>query len=136
VAAASEVDLERFKAMPHPFDAANKHLTQAYPADWLTLAGLPLGTSLRVVDADLSTISAAVDQVIVVDGPEPYAAHQEFQSGARPNLDLDMLLYNALGRRLLGLPVKSVVFALRPAALSGTLGGIFDPRDPKHKLEF
>jgi len=122
--------------MPHPFDAVNKHMIQAHPADFNDYAGLPAGTSVRVVDADLSTISAAADKLILVDGPEPYAAHHEIQSGPRPNLDLDMVFYNVLGRRILGVPVKSVVTALRPSALSGAIGGVFDTADPQHKLEF
>jgi hypothetical protein len=122
--------------MPHPFDAVNKHMIQAHPADFNDYADLPAGTSVRVVDADLSTISAAADKLILVDGPNPYAAHHEIQSGPRPNLDLDMLFYNVLGRRIHGVPVKSVVTALRPSALSGSIGGVFDTADPQHKLEF
>jgi hypothetical protein len=111
-------------------------MIQAHPADFNDYADLPAGTSVRVVDADLSTISAAADKLILVDGPNPYAAHHEIQSGPRPNLDLDMLFYNVLGRRIHGVPVKSVVTALRPSALSGTIGGVFDTADPQHKLEF
>jgi len=122
--------------MPNPFDAVHKHMIQAHPADFNDYADLPAGTSVRVVDADLSTISAAADKLILVDGPEPYAAHHEIQSGPKPNLDLDMLFYNVLGRRLHGVTVKSVVTALRPSALSGATGGVFDIADPQHKLEF
>ncbi len=122
--------------MPHPFDAASKHMVQAHPADFNDLADLPKGTSIRIVDADLSTISAAADKLILVDGPDPYAAHHEIQSGPRPNLDLDMLFYNVLGRRILGVPGKSVVTALRPSAISGATGGVFDTKDAQHKLEF
>jgi predicted transposase YdaD len=32
--------------------------------------------------------------------------------------------------------MKSVVFALRPAGISGAQGGVFDTEDPKHRLEF
>ena len=123
--------------MPHPFDAANKHLIQAHPADWLALAGLPLGTSIQIVDADLSTVSAAADKLIVVHAPKPYAAHYEIQSGSDGELDLRMLGYNVLGRRQLKLPVKSIVFALRHAAISASVqGGIWDADDPEFELQF
>ncbi|MDB5355775.1 MAG: hypothetical protein JWN24_2228, partial [Phycisphaerales bacterium] len=35
--------------MPHAFDAANKYILDAYPADWIALAGLPAGSAARVV---------------------------------------------------------------------------------------
>ena len=36
--------------MAHVFDAARKFILDAYPADWVALAGLPAGSSARVVD--------------------------------------------------------------------------------------
>jgi hypothetical protein len=122
--------------MPQPFDAANKHLVHAHPADFLTLADLPLGTSQDVVDTDLSIVSAASDKIIRVNGPDPFAFHCEFQSGPRETLDLGMGIYNLLGRRHLGLPVRSVLFALRPVALTNARPGIFDIQYPQFRLQF
>ena len=123
--------------MPHPFDATNKYLLHARPADWLKAGGLPQGTSLQIVDADVSAISAAADKLIRVNGPMPYGAHFEFQTSLDPNLDQRVLLYNVLYRNRLGLKVRSVVFLLRPQALSASVtGSIVDRSAPEHRLEF
>jgi hypothetical protein len=78
--------------MPHPFDATNKHLLQAHPDDCVRLGGLPSGSSLDVVDADLSAIAAAADKLIRVNGLVPYGAHIEFQASLDLNLDQRILL--------------------------------------------
>src|SRR4051794_20809645 len=98
--------------MAHRYDAASKHMLQAHPADWLALGGLPAGTSVEVIDADLSAISSAADKIIRVSGPNPYAGHIEFQASWDGDLDARVLVYNTLARRRLSLPVRSVVFLL------------------------
>jgi predicted transposase YdaD len=123
--------------MPNPFDAANKHLVRPHPADWLALAGLPVGRSIKIVDVDLSAVSAAADKLLQVDGPSPYMAHQEFQSGPDNDLDLRILGYNVLARRQFRLAVRSVVFALRPQAITPRVRGhVLDGSDPDFELQF
>ena len=92
-------------------------------ADQVALGRLPAGTALVIVDADLSTVSTAADKLVRVDGPEPYAAHAEFQSGPDPNLDRRVMVYNVLARHRLDLPVWSVVFLLRPQGLKPSVNG-------------
>ena len=102
--------------MAKRFDATTKELFDRHPADWLAYAGLPVPANraaVRVVDADLSGISLSPDKVVLVDGPEPYIAHFEFQSGVDADLDLRVLVYNVLLRRRHRLPVRSVVILLR-----------------------
>jgi len=123
--------------MPHAFDAASKHMIQAHPADWLALAGLPIGTSVQMVDADLSAVSTAADKLIRVDGPVPYVAHFEFQASADSELDQRVLAYNVLSGRRLARPVRSVVLLLRPEALGpGVTGRVKDPDAGDHRLDF
>jgi hypothetical protein len=55
---------------PKVYDATLKHLVEARPADWLTYLGLATGTQVGAVDADVSSVSAAADKVLRVDGPE------------------------------------------------------------------
>jgi hypothetical protein len=57
------------------YDATLKHLVEARPVEWLTYLSLPVGTRIGAVDADLSSVSAAADKVLRVEGPEPYLAH-------------------------------------------------------------
>ena len=92
---------------------------------------------MDIVDADLSTISAAADKLIRVNGLVPYGAHIEFQASLDINLDQRILLYNVLYRHRLGLKVRSVVFLLRPQALSPDVrGSILDSSTPEHRLDF
>lgn len=46
------------------FDVAFKHLFEAYPADWLRVAGFDPALPVEIIDADLATISAEADKGI------------------------------------------------------------------------
>jgi predicted transposase YdaD len=123
--------------MPFPIDATSKHMVRARPADWIALSGLPPGTSLEVVDTDLSTVSRAADKLIRVLGPQPYVAHVEFQSGYDPRLDRRVLVYNVLAEDRLDMNVFSVVFLLRPETLgTGVTGRVRREWTKDHRLEF
>ncbi len=54
--------------MSKPFDAATKYLVESMPADWLALAGVT-GVEVEVIDAELSTVTAAADKAILVTSP-------------------------------------------------------------------
>ena len=56
--------------MPGRFDASAKYLVENYPADWLAFLGLDPTASVRVIDADLSTVSAEVENTGKRDGDE------------------------------------------------------------------
>ena len=111
--------------MPKPYDATTKFLVESYPADWLVLAGLdPLGR-VEPIDANLSTITAEADKVLRVDGPSPWLAHVEFQSGHDGHLPRRLLRYNVLLDDRHDLPARSVVILLRPEADGPGLTGVY-----------
>lgn len=56
--------------MSKPYDATTKHLLETYPADWLAFMGLS-GAQGELMDADLSTLTAAADRVFRVHGDAP-----------------------------------------------------------------
>ncbi len=121
------------------YDAVSKHLIEGRPRDWLTLAKLPRGRSVRVVDTDLSTVTAIPDKLVrVAGGPAgSYLAHVEFQSGRDPDLDRRVLMYNVLAGWHHQLPVRSVVFLLkRSAGPPSVLGRVCEANDPHARLEF
>jgi hypothetical protein len=99
--------------VPKPFDAATKFLTEAQPDDWVSLFALPIGQT-QVLDADLSTVTAAADRVFRVGAKEPYLLHLEFQGNVDTEFALRSLLYNAGLRARYKLPVKTAVVLLRP----------------------
>lgn len=120
--------------MPKPFDAATKHLFEADPGTWLAHASLVPDGPLRVIDTDLSAVSAAADAVVRVDAPEPWAVHFEFQSSFDKTLVPRLLRYNVLLRERHELPVLSVVILLRSEADGSNLGGPFRVQLPNGDL--
>lgn len=110
--------------MSKPFDNATKELLERYPEPWLRCFGLSLDGPVRVIDADLSTVSAEADKVFRIEGPKPYLVHLEMQASADPTLPRRLLRYNALLDLRLGLRVHSVAVLLRPEADRSNLTGL------------
>jgi predicted transposase YdaD len=103
--------------VPKPFDSATKELLEKNPRAWLELLlGRELG-EVRVVDADLSTITTEADKILLVEQPEPWIVHVEFQSSYNAALPLRVQRYNILAHYRHGLPVQSVVVLLRPGRM-------------------
>jgi len=108
-----------------PYDSTAKFLVEAYPADWLALAGLAPTGPIEVIDANLSTITAEADKVLRVGGPAPWLAHVELQAGREAHLPRRLLRYNTLLDDRHDLPTRSLVVLLRPAADGPDLTGVY-----------
>ncbi len=67
--------------MSHRYDASTKYLLEARLADWLPLSGRTTAAQVRIVDADVSTVTAAADRVLLVEEERPWILHVELQSG-------------------------------------------------------
>ena len=116
--------------MTKPYDASLKDLLEAYPADWLPLAGQQATGRVEVIDADLATVTAAADKVLRVLDPEPWLLHWELQSSPKTDLDEGLHWYNGLLRHRHQLRVRSVVVLLRPAADLPILTGLYQEAFP------
>ena len=79
-----------------PYDAASKELLERDPLSWLIYAGLTPNGPVRVIDADLSTVTAEADKVFLVEAPEPWIAHFEIQSSRDISLPERILQYYVL----------------------------------------
>ena len=77
------------------FDATMKGLLECGPADWVALAGFP-GRKAEIVDAEVSTVTAATDKVIRVHDPDPWLFDVNFQTGPDASLPRRVHLYNTL----------------------------------------
>ncbi len=120
-------------------DVTTKFLIEHHAADFLRLAGVAVGRGpVRVVDADLATVSAAADKVVCVGtGRRSTLVNVEFQVGGDRWLDDRVLLYHAALRRRHHRPVRSVVFALRRSAVPpAVLGRVVDAGDGHTRLDF
>ena len=112
--------------MSHPFDVTLKELVAGYPDDFEGEFGLPTGAPVRVLNVDLSTITAATDVALGFGEPLREIVDLNFQSGPDTTLPARLLLYNAALHLRYGVPIRSLVVLLRPKAnvkrLSGKLG--------------
>ncbi|OWK45078.1 hypothetical protein [Fimbriiglobus ruber] len=117
--------------MQKPYDATSKELLESDPAGWVAyLTGSAPPGPVRVVDADVSTVTAEADKVIRVDGPDPWVLHLEFQTHAEDWFPPRLLRYNALLHYRHKLSVSTVVFLLRPAANMTSATGSWVVRPP------
>ena len=102
--------------MSKRFDAILKHLPEEYPQDWAWIAGVDRSIAVTVIDADVSTVSAAADKVLRIGDRDPWILHLEFQASRDATLGERVLQYNVLLRNRHSLPVRSIAILLRPQA--------------------
>ncbi|HVS38740.1 MAG TPA: hypothetical protein VMS17_24500 [Gemmataceae bacterium] len=115
--------------MSKPFDASLKAMLEASPADWLRLAGFPV-VRAEVIDADVSTVTAATDKVLRLFGDTNAVMSFDFQAGPDAGLPRRVHCYNALLEERHRLPVHSVVVLLRPQADLRSITGCYQQRFP------
>jgi hypothetical protein len=124
--------------MPHPFDATLKDLVRRYPEDFKQLLVLRIPGKARVLNVDLSIVSAATDVVLGIGEPLRAAVDVNFQASRDRRLASRVLGYNALLYHQLGVPIHSIVVLLRKDAdvrgLTGELKYHVDPN--RGKIEF
>jgi predicted transposase YdaD len=114
-----------------PYDATSKDLIESDPAGWVTFLGCPVSPAdVRLVDADVSTITADTDKVIRVDTPSPWLLHLELQARWEAEIGLRLLRYNALLQHRHRLPVVTVAVLLRSSAQGSGVTGLLEVRPP------
>ncbi len=116
--------------MSKPFDATPKGLIEIRPADWPAFLGVN-ARAVEVADADVSTVTAAADKVLIVradDGDR--VQHLDFQSGPDASVPRRTHGYSALLEDRHLLPVESVVVLLRPEANLSAINGLYERRLP------
>ncbi|HEY3790170.1 MAG TPA: hypothetical protein VGL71_15025 [Urbifossiella sp.] len=117
--------------MSKPYDATAKDILETDPAGWVRFFGFPVdAVAVRLVDADVSTITAEADKVIFVDGSSPWILHLEFQVRWELALGRRILRYNALLHHRHGVPVVSVVVLFQPTTNPDALTGLVAIRPP------
>ncbi len=124
--------------MSMPFDATLKDLGAINPADFLTLFDSAPGAPVKVLNVDLSTVTAGADLVIGLGDPLTEIVHLDFQSGANAKKGRDVLVYNALLHRHYEVPVHSVLVLLRPKAAHSEVDGHINyaARPRRGKMDF
>jgi hypothetical protein len=108
--------------MPFPFDATLKEIVRQRPADFAAAFGLPPNPT-RVLNVDLSTLSAATDAALGYGDPLREIIDLNFQSGHDLLVPARVLLYRSAFHYRHRVPVRSIVVLLRPAADHDGLNG-------------
>jgi hypothetical protein len=113
------------------FDVSLKDLIEDDALSWAQRFSAHRVRSAAVVDADVSTVTAAADKVLRVEGErgtcllnvEPEARHAA-------NAPDRLLLYSTVLRQRHDLPVRSVLLLLRREANASNLTGVLEVVDP------
>ncbi len=116
--------------MPKPFDAATKELLESDPGAWVELILGRRFAEVRILNVDLSTVTAEADSVLSVADDVSWLVHLEFQSGYDPDLPLRLQRYNVLVNYRHRQPVQSAALLLCPGADGPALTGLFQQALP------
>jgi hypothetical protein len=121
---ASEATLKK------PYDPTTRQLFEIGPATWLRFLRVSITdpVRVRVIDSNLSTVTAGADKVLWVDEPEPWIEHVEFHAGRDADLPDRVHFYSTLLGRAHNVPVHSTIVLLRPAADGPDITGTYEMR--------
>jgi hypothetical protein len=124
--------------MSKPFDATLKDMAGVNPAQFLAEIDVPPALPVRLLNVDLSTVTAATDLVFGLGDPLREVIHLDAQAGPDADKHLDLLAYNALLHRQYRAPVHSILLLLRrQALLTAQTGSIhYAPRPGRGKMDF
>ena len=121
------------------YDATFKRLIELYPDDLPDFLMKTLGFTskgpVRVVDSDVSTVSAVADKVFLVSASKPWILHLEALAGHNPRVGRKMLLYNVLLSDQHDLPVRSVALLLHPRADRRGVSGLVQQQWPEGDID-
>jgi hypothetical protein len=116
--------------MSKPGDATPKDLLERFPLDWPAFRGFA-GTSVDVLDADISTVSGAVDKVLRLRSSlGDWLQHYEFQTGPDGTILIRMRRGSVLLEERHGLPVESILVLLSKKANLKKFTGVYETKLP------
>jgi predicted transposase YdaD len=112
------------------YDPTARNLIELGPAEWVEYLGNPGRdpAKVRVIDSNISTVTAEADKVIWVDDSEPWIQHIELQAGRDVKLEQRAHKYSTLLRARHDVPVRTALVLLRPVADGPELTGFFEQK--------
>ena len=123
--------------MAKPYDVGVRVLIEQYLPDWLALTPRKAQGAVRVIDSDLSTVSAEADKLLYIEDLQPWILHLEPQANWDGNLEKRMSWYNGIVSYKHDCLVHSVIVLLRREADSPRLTGEYIqqfPGDPPYRI--
>jgi hypothetical protein len=114
----------------NPRDVSAKELVWDGPAAWVDRFGIGRPGPVTVIDSDITTLTAAADKVLRVDGPEPYLVDLEPHSYHDTGLARTLWYRQVALDYRHNLPVLTVLVLLCKQANSPSLTGTYERQLP------
>jgi hypothetical protein len=124
--------------MTMTFDATLKDMGRESPRGALIALDRPPVVPVRVLNVDLSTVTAATDLVLGLGDPLQEIVQIDFQSSASATKHADLMVYHALLFAQYRVPVHTIIVLLRPQAAHSNLSGSirYAPRPGRGMMSF
>jgi hypothetical protein len=124
--------------MAMTFDAMLKDMGRDSPHGFLVAFDRPPVGPVKLLNVDLSTVTAAADLLLGLGEPLKEIVHLDFQSSAAAWKHADLLRYNALVFAHYHVAVHTVVILLRPEAAHANMNGVirYAPRPGRGSMDF
>ena len=120
------------------FDATLKDMGRESPVGFLATFDQPPALPVRLLNVDLSTVTALADLILGLGDPLAEIVQLDFQSSAAAWKHADVMAYNALLYAHYHVPVHTVIILLRPEAAHATMNGVirYAPRPGRGNMDF
>jgi hypothetical protein len=124
--------------MAMTFDATLKDMGRDSPRGFLATFDQPPAGPVRLLNVDLSTVTALADLVLGLGEPLAEIIQFDFQSSAAAWKHADAMAYHALLFAHYHVPVHTVILLLRPAAAHSNMSGAirYAPRPGRGSMDF
>jgi hypothetical protein len=124
--------------MAMTFDATLKDMGRDSPLGFLATFDRPPTGPVRLLNVDLSTVTALADLVLGLGEPLEEIIHFDFQASAAAWKHADAMAYHALLFTHYHVPVHTVILLLRPAAAHFNMNGVirYAPRPGRGSMDF
>jgi hypothetical protein len=124
--------------MAMTFDATLKDMGRECPSAFLAMFDQPPTLPVKLLNVDLSTVTALADLILGLGDPLMEIVQLDFQSSAAAWKHADVMAYHALLFAHYHVPVHTVVIMLRPEAAHSNLNGLirYAPRPERGSMHF
>jgi len=124
--------------MAMTFDATLKDMGRESPSAFLATFDQPPALPVKLLNVDLSTVTALADLILGLGDPLVEIVQLDFQSSAAAWKHADVLAYHALLFSHYHVPVHTIIILLRPEAAHANMNGVirYAPRPGRGSMEF
>jgi hypothetical protein len=124
--------------MAMTFDATLKDMGRESPLGFLATFDQPADVPVKLLNVDLSTVTALADLILGLGEPLAEIVQLDFQSSAAAWKHADVMAYHALLFAHYHVPVHTIVILLRPEADHSNMNGVirYAPRPGRGRMEF